>query len=84
MLYLIRCWGNWQLCGNPCSGAGADKSFGAQITYVLKVNEKDDCYLAMFDQWNKTNLKQSRYIWLPIVFNGDKPSIKWNEFVAIE
>lgn len=76
--------GNWQLYGNPCFGAGADKSFGAQVTYVLKVNGKDDCYLAMFDQWNKTNLKQSRYIWLPIVFNDNVPSIEWCDDINID
>ena len=33
----------------------------------------------MFDKWNKTNLIDSRYIWLPIVFEGENLTIPWME-----
>ena len=68
--------GNWQMRGNPCVGEGAQKTFGGQSTYVLPVADKNDKYMALFDQWNKTNLKDSRYLWLPIEFKGDEMVIK--------
>jgi hypothetical protein len=69
--------GNWTAIGNPCVGKNADKTFLSQSTYVLSVAGKKDGFIAMFDQWNKTNLIDSRYVWLPIIFEKDKPKIKW-------
>lgn len=66
--------GVWELIDNPCIGRDADKTFYAQSTFVLPV---DGQYIAMFDRWNKTNLIDSRYIWLPIDFQGEKPVIRW-------
>ncbi|MBK5721136.1 family 43 glycosylhydrolase [Dysgonomonas sp. Marseille-P4677] len=65
--------GTWTVKGNPCSGTDADKTFYAQSTFVIPVAGKKDAYIAMFDKWNKTDLINSRYIWLPITFkdNGD-------------
>jgi len=40
---------------------------------------KDDAYIAMFDRWNKTNLIDSRYLWLPIEFDGDRIRIEWRD-----
>jgi beta-galactosidase len=71
--------GSWKVIGNPCSGKDADKTFYAQSTYVLKVQGKKDLYIAMFDRWNKTNLIDSRYIWLPIKFMDDQIDIPWTE-----
>lgn len=71
--------GVWQLKDNPCMGREADKTFYAQSTYVLPVEGKPDQYIAMFDRWNKTDLIDSRYIWLPIEFYGDKPFIRWTD-----
>jgi hypothetical protein len=31
----------------------------------------------MADVWNKINLQDSRYIWLPIKMVANKPIIKW-------
>jgi hypothetical protein len=71
--------GSWKVIGNPCSGKDADKTFYAQSTYVLKVQGKKDLYITMFDRWNKTNLIDSRYIWLPIKFMDDQIDIPWTE-----
>ena len=70
--------GEWTVFGNPCSGADADKTFYGQSTHVLKVEGKEDMYIAMFDRWNKTDLINSRYIWLPVIFNEDAIEIPWN------
>lgn len=71
--------GEWTVMGNPCSGKDADITFYGQSTNVLKVEGKKDAYIAMFDKWNKTDLINSTYIWLPITFDGDSIDIAWHE-----
>jgi hypothetical protein len=69
--------GNWTLMDNPCKGANANKTFFSQSSYILPVSGKKDSFIAIFDRWNKTNLKDSRYVWLPIEFDGEKMKIQW-------
>ena len=71
--------GPWKVLGNPCTGTDADKTFYAQSTYVLPV-QGTNRFIAMFDRWKKTDLKDSRYVWLPFVFAPDgKVTIPWKE-----
>lgn len=70
-------FGPWALLGNPMVGAHADSTFGGQSTYVLPVPGKKDAYIFMADQWNPKDLKESRYIWLPVQFKNGKPFIEW-------
>lgn len=69
--------GPWTFIGNPCTGPDADKTFYGQSTYVQPVYGKKECVIAMFDRWNKHDLRNSRYIWLPLKFDGDEISIPW-------
>lgn len=71
--------GEWRIIGNPCIGKDADSTFFAQSTFVLPVAGKKDTYIAMFDRWNKTNLIDSRYVWLPLTFKNGKPVIEWKD-----
>ena len=72
--------GPWNVIGNPCTGKDADKTFFAQSTFVLPVQGKENAYIAMFDRWNKTNLQDSRYVWLPFVIGEDGSlTIPWRE-----
>lgn len=73
--------GPWQVQpGNPCQGPDADKTFYAQSTFVLPVHGKKDAYIAMFDRWKKTDLQDSRYVWLPVSFAADgRVSISWKD-----
>lgn len=71
--------GPWKVLGNPCTGPDADKTFYAQSTYVLPVAGKKDAYIALFDRWNKKDLADSRYVWLPVVFKDGKITIPWQE-----
>lgn len=71
--------GPWTNLGNPCTGKDADKTFYGQSTYVQPVYGKKGLYVAMFDRWNKTDLENSRYIWLPISFDNGKITIPWRE-----
>ncbi|HTQ66797.1 MAG TPA: glycoside hydrolase family 43 protein [Puia sp.] len=69
--------GDWKLSGNPCTGPDADSTYHAQSTYVLPSANKKNAYIFMADRWNKTDLEDSRYIWLPLRFVDGKPVIEW-------
>lgn len=72
--------GEWKVIGDPCTGTDADKTFYAQSTYVQQVHGKGNAYIALFDRWNKKNLEDSRYVWLPFEFGKDgKITIPWRE-----
>lgn len=71
--------GPWRVLGNPCRGKDADKTFYGQSTYVVKVEGREDAYVAMFDRWNKKDLRDSRYVWLPITWDGEMPTVNWQE-----
>lgn len=71
--------GPWKLVSNPCVGPDAEKTFYAQSTHILKVDGLNDFYIAMFDRWEKKNLVDSRYIWLPVCFKGDAMNIPWKD-----
>jgi beta-xylosidase len=66
--------GPYKEYGNPCEGPGANTTFQSQSTYILPVGKNN--YLFMADRWNKTDLEQSDYIWLPLKMNNGKVEIK--------
>ncbi len=71
--------GMWTMTSNPCKGTEAEITFRSQSTFILPVNGKNISYIAMFDRWNKTNLADSRYVWLPLVFENGNPVIEWRD-----
>lgn len=71
--------GEWKVLGNPCTGLEADKTFYAQSTYVVPVAGRENTFIAMFDRWNKTDLEDSRYVWLPVVIDEDSITIPWHD-----
>lgn len=71
--------GDWTQLPNPCRGENADKTFLGQSNYIMKVPGKEDAYIAMFDRWDPKNLKNSRYLWLPVKFDGETPYVEWTE-----
>lgn len=71
--------GQWKVIGDPCTGPDADKTFYGQSTYVQPVHGREGLYVAMFDKWNKKDLEDSRYIWLPIDFSNGKITIPWKD-----
>jgi hypothetical protein len=73
-------FGPWTELGNPCRGEGADTTYGCQSTFVLPVAARTNQFIAMFDRWQKWDLKNSRYVWLPVEFNQDnQPLVRWRE-----
>lgn len=69
--------GEWTAFDNPCRGVDADKTYYSQSTFVIPVQGKEDTYIAMFDKWKKTDLIDSRYVWLPISFKSDSLIVDW-------
>ncbi|MVN91751.1 glycoside hydrolase family 43 protein [Mucilaginibacter aquatilis] len=70
-------WGPWKFEGNPCVGAGAQKTFGGQSTHVLPVEGKKNAFIFMADKWAPKNAIDGRHLWLPITFKGNNIEIKW-------
>lgn len=71
--------GEWTYLGNPCIGAGAEQTFRSQSTFVLPIQGQQNAFIFMADRWNPRDLADSRYIWLPIQFKNDVPSVEWSD-----
>ena len=70
-------WGPWRELGNPCRGKDAETTFHSQGTFVFRVAGKPEAYIFMADRWDKTDLPNSRYVWLPIQFHDQVPELEW-------
>ncbi len=78
-------WGPWKQLPSPFEGEGAERTFGGQGTYVLKVPGHTDGFVFMADVWNPSHLRRSRHIWLPIAFRADgTPFIPWRDRWTLE
>ena len=71
--------GPWKIMENPARGAGAEKTFGAQSTFVLPAEGRLGTFIFMADRWNPENLGDSRYVWLPVEVRGDELRIPWRD-----
>ena len=71
--------GPWTELDNPAQGPGADKTFFAQSTYVLPVAASPGKFIFIADRWNPKNLKDSRYIFLPLTVAGGKVLFSWRD-----
>ena len=58
--------GPWTAKGNPCVGEEKDTTFGTQSTCIFPVDAKNGKFLYMGDRWNRNDLADSRYVWLPV------------------
>jgi len=73
-------YGPWKLSPeNPMVGLNADSTFGGQSTYVLPVQDKKNQFIFIADKWNPKDLKDSRYLWLPVKMNNDMPFVEWKD-----
>lgn len=70
-------FGPWELVGDPMKGEGAAKTYGGQSTYVLPVQGKKNAFIFLADIWTPDNLKESRYIWLPVQLKDEGAEISW-------
>lgn len=69
--------GPWTVRGNPLAGPDAEWTYFGQSTFVLPVQGRKDAYILMLDRWKSTNLRDSRYLWLPVRFDGTQLSAEW-------
>ena len=67
--------GPWKEYGNPCTGEGAETTFQSQSTFILPVKGKTDQYIFMADKWNRLDLENSKYVWLPLYIKNGKVEI---------
>ncbi|VVB18187.1 unnamed protein product [Arabis nemorensis] len=70
--------GPWEKLGNPCIGGNKVfrlTTFFAQSTYVIPLPGVPGAFIFMADRWNPADLRDSRYVWLPLVIGGpaDQP-----------
>ncbi|WP_342083602.1 glycoside hydrolase family 43 protein [Dyadobacter sp. OTU695] len=72
-------FGPWTNTGDPMRGLKSELTFGGQSTYVLPVAGRKDAFIFMADIWKPSDLKDSRYIWLPIRFEVGQPLIEWRD-----
>ncbi|MCA8830963.1 glycoside hydrolase family 43 protein [Hymenobacter pini] len=70
-------FGPWQELGDPMRGPNAQKTFGGQSTYVLPAPGRPGSFIFLADRWNPKDLKDSRYLWLPVQFRQGQPTIEW-------
>ncbi len=70
--------GNWEIKGNPCVGPGAERTFYAQSSFVIPLPGEPGNFIFMADRWNKTDLPDSRYLWLPFQIKEGIIEIKNN------
>ncbi len=87
MFWAESLWGPWTQVASPFEGDpatldngrtfAANKTFGAQGTYVLKHGDR---FIFMADIWKPRSLAMSRHVWLPIEFKADgTPVIRWQD-----
>lgn len=74
-------YGPWTELGNPAIGPYSDTTFFSQSTFVLPldVSNGKERFVFMADRWMKDDLASSRYVWLPIEFDKDRPIIRWRK-----
>ncbi|KAI3785137.1 hypothetical protein L1987_44250 [Smallanthus sonchifolius] len=70
--------GPWETMGNPCVGGNKIfrlATFFAQSTFVLPLHGFPGIFIFMADRWNPADLRDSRYVWLPLLVGGpvDRP-----------
>ena len=55
-------------------------TFGSQSTHIIPVEGATGKFIYMGDRWKKDNLKDSRYIWLPIKIADDGAiTLSWRD-----
>ncbi len=58
----------WEKKGDPCTEDTSKTTYDTQSTCVIPVDAENGKFIYMGDRWNEANLKDSRYVWLPIEF----------------
>lgn len=71
-------FGPWKPMRDPSVGNKAATTFDSQSTFVIPVDPDNGKFIYMGDRWKQGDLKDSRYVWLPIEFGQDEEiKLKW-------
>uniref|UniRef100_A0A7N0USC3 Uncharacterized protein n=1 Tax=Kalanchoe fedtschenkoi TaxID=63787 RepID=A0A7N0USC3_KALFE len=65
--------GPWETIGNPCMGGNKifrQTTFFSQSTFVIPLPGLPGSFIFMADRWNPAELRDSRYVWLPLIVGG--------------
>ncbi|KAF6982372.1 hypothetical protein CFC21_000769 [Triticum aestivum] len=65
--------GPWETLGNPFVGGNEiyrSTTFFSQGTFVLPVAGLPGLFIFMADRWKPSDLRDSRYVWLPLTVGG--------------
>ncbi|CAA6667417.1 unnamed protein product [Spirodela intermedia] len=70
--------GPWETMGNPCAGGNKifrATTFFSQGSFVVPLRGLPGWFIFMADRWNPSDLRDSRYVWLPVGVGGaaDEP-----------
>lgn len=70
--------GPWETIGNPCVGGNRVfrvTTFFSQSAFVVPLRGHPGVFIFMADRWNPSDLRDSRYVWLPLTVGGvaDEP-----------
>lgn len=70
--------GPWETMGNPCAGGNKifrATTFFSQGSFVVPLPGLPGWFIFMADRWNPSDLRDSRYVWLPVGVGGaaDEP-----------
>ena len=73
-------FGPWEELGNPCLGTNEQTAttFSSQPASLLPVQGRVDAFIFIADRWNPANAMDGRYVWLPIEFRHDVPTVSWH------
>jgi hypothetical protein len=71
--------GPWKTLGNPCDGPEAKTTYRSQSTFVLPAPGKPGRFIYMGDRWERSDLANSRYIWLPMTVDGENVKIHYRD-----
>lgn len=77
-------WDNPVSGTNPHNGLGSELTFGGQSSFVLKVEGRENAYIALFDINKPEHPYESGYIWLPVLFEASKISIPWQDAWSLQ
>jgi hypothetical protein len=71
--------GDWLVKGNPCIGTEVEQAmtFESQSSFILPIPDRPNDFLFLGDRWNQYDLRDSRYIWLPMTIRDGVMSIRW-------
>jgi hypothetical protein len=67
--------GPWQEYDNPCTGEEAELHFNHKALLFCQLKEKLINIFSWQNRWNKVDLENSKYVWLPLSIKNGKIEI---------